>query len=519
MISYQKNTIFFLFTLLFFSGAGQQNALKSITVQELKEHLNFIASDSLQGRSFDTPVNGLKITAEYLKNEAENMGLKPGDEGYFQEFELVSSRVNKGKTGLKIYSNSNDLIYKTDSLVTLNGIEEKENISGEIVFTGFGWEDEKTNYNDFDGLNIQNKIVLVAAGTPESFLDDYDWNRKVEEQKIESILKKGAKAVLIATSPNEIGNRLYNRIQRWSNRARYKIRSELEPKNHKFTVIPAHVADKILEGENRFNELLSSISKNKKSNSFTIQGKKMDLKIERQTEVYSAKNVVAMIEGNDSVLKNECIVYMAHYDHLGMDRDGKIFNGADDNGSGIVALLEMAEAYQQLKTKPRRSIVFVWVTAEEIGLYGSQFYTQHPVFPLEKTITAINLDMIGRVYESRDSVWSHSPKRVKDFDGIYTLTSNFYPELETITDSLCAELGLVPDKTLPDYFFRSSDHHHFHSKGVPIVNLATGYHADYHETGDEISKINFEKVKRVTDLAFLIGLELANRNKVKTTNN
>jgi len=505
--------------LLFFTGEGQQNALKSITTQELKEHLSFIASDSLQGRSFDTPVNGLKITAEYLKNEAENMGLKPGDEDYFQEFELASSRVEKEETCLKIYNDKNELIYKTDSLVSLNGTEEKEDISGEIVFAGFGWEDEKTNYNDFDDLNIQNKIVLVASGNLENYSEknENQWNNNAERQKIEFILKKGAKAVLIATTPNESGNRLYNRINRWSNRARYQIRSEQEPGNHSFTVIPAHVADKILEGKGRLHELLSSISKNKKPNSFTIQGKKMDLKIERQTRVYNAKNVLAVIEGSDPVLKSECVVYMAHYDHLGKDRDGKIFNGADDNGSGIVALLEMAEAYQQLKIKPRRSIVFAWVSAEEIGLYGSQFYTQHPVFPLEKTVTSINLDMIGRVYEPRDSVWSHSPKRVKDFDGIYTLTSNFYPELESITDSLCAELGLVPDKTLPDYFFRSSDHHHFHSKGVPIVNLATGYHADYHETGDEISKINFEKVKRVTDLAFLIGLKLA--NKTKATNN
>ena len=123
--------------------------------------------------------------------------------------------------------------------------------------------------------------------------------------------------------------------------------------------------------------------------------------------------------------------------------------------------------------------------------------------------------MVGRVYEPRDSVWNKSPKLVKDFDGIFTLTNNVWPGLQQISDSICSELGLIPDNTLPSNFLRSSDHYNFHKNGVPILNVANGYHADYHKPTDEISKINFDKMKRVADFVFMVGMEVANRQETK----
>jgi Zn-dependent M28 family amino/carboxypeptidase len=200
---------------------------------------------------------------------------------------------------------------------------------------------------------------------------------------------------------------------------------------------------------------------------------------------------------------------------LGVDIDGGVYNGADDNGSGTVTLLEVAEAFINTEPKPKRSIVFLWVTGEEVGMLGSQYYSEHPVFPLEKTVACINIDMDGRVYEPRDTVWNTSPKKVKDFDGLYTLTNDFWPGLKKINSKACKKLGLIPDYSLPPYFLRSSDHYSFHNKGVPIVNYATGYHADYHKVTDEISRINFDKMKRVADLCFLVGLEIANLNSIE----
>jgi Zn-dependent M28 family amino/carboxypeptidase len=155
------------------------------------------------------------------------------------------------------------------------------------------------------------------------------------------------------------------------------------------------------------------------------------------------------------------------------------------------------------------------VTGEEIGLFGSEFYTSTPVFPLEKTVACFNLDMVGRVFEPRDTVWNKSPKRVKDFDGIFTLSNDVWPGLSEINQKACKQLGLVPDTTLPPQFLRSSDHYHFHKNNIPVLNYATGYHADYHKVSDEVDKINFAKMKRVAELCFLVGFEVANRTDIE----
>jgi Zn-dependent M28 family amino/carboxypeptidase len=152
-------------------------------------------------------------------------------------------------------------------------------------------------------------------------------------------------------------------------------------------------------------------------------------------------------------------------------------------------------------------------------MLGSQYYTQNPVFPIEKTVACINIDMDGRVFEPRDTVWNKSEKKVKDFDGLYTLTNDVWPGMKELNSTACKTLGLIPDYSLPPGFLRSSDHFSFHSKGVPILNLATGYHADYHKPTDEISRINFDKMKRVADLCFLIGTEIANHKKIEISKN
>ncbi len=147
-------------------------------------------------------------------------------------------------------------------------------------------------------------------------------------------------------------------------------------------------------------------------------------------------------------------------------------------------------------------------------MFGSQYYTENPIIQLEKTVACINIDMVGRVFESRDTVWQHSPKMVKDFDGLFTLTNDIWPDLKIINNESCERLGLIPDYELPAYFLRSSDHYSFHKNGIPILNYATGFHADYHKVTDEISKINFDKMKRVADLCFMVGLEIANHDTI-----
>lgn len=343
-------TLFLICAFSAFSSA-QEKALQTITVNNLKRHITFLSSDSLQGRALNTETRGLETAADYLRNTAKKTGLKPFENNYFQSFEIRATKP--------------------------------------------------------DCKNTSRKNLRVS----------------------------------------------------------YSVHSES----------------------------LNS-----------------EVKTAQNTQLIPAQNVVGILEGSDAHLKDECIVFMAHYDHLGTDEKGNIFNGADDNSTGCAILLELAEAFSHLEKKPCRSVVFLWTTAEEIGMLGSEYYAENPVFPPGNTKAVINIDMAGRVYEPRDSVWKNSPKLVKDFNGIYTLISDFSPELDEITDSACKQLDLVPDKSLPDYFFRSSDHRHFHSREVPVLNLSTGYHADYHKVTDEVSRIRFDKVKRVADLCFLVGFEMAN---------
>jgi len=390
-------------------------------------------------------------------------------------------------------------------------------LNTEVVFAGFGWSDGKTGYNDFDGIDIRGKLVMFAMGSPELF-ENNDlprWNNSMEAEKVKKATEAGAALVIIINSPLDEENSNYSRLNRWINSTDYTLESsENKEKNNNFIFATVAQADALLGGYGELKNLLSNISTEKKPSSFCIEGVRINVKVNRKTEPIQAKNIIGIVEGSHPELKNECVVFMAHYDHLGIDKNGDVFNGADDNGSGTVTLLEVAEAFISLHQKPKRSIVFLWVTAEEVGLLGSKFYIENPVFPLEKTVACINIDMDGRVFESRDTVWNKSEKIVKDFDGLYTLTNDFWPGLKKINNSACKSLGLIPDYSLPESFLRSSDHFSFHSKGVPILNLATGYHADYHKITDEISRINFEKMKRVADLCFLVGLEIANCDKI-----
>lgn len=494
---------------------SQEDALSKIDKEDLERYLTFISSDSLQGRRFGTEVPGLDITADYLKTNAKRIGLSPGGEDYFQKFDLVSTQPDKNGF-IEVIGREGESAFKTTKLVNLNSASGDILLSEEeVVFAGFGYRNTETGCNDLAKIDIRNKVVVIAQGSPVQYKTDKNasWNNGFEWGKFRMISEKKPKAIILITSPNDKEAKTYSSIARWMNRKKYDLISGSG--DVPVLLSTPETADQILGRKGKFKKYLNSISKRNKPKSFLVESRKLNVAVKPKLSVVEAKNVVGIVEGSDPVLKDECVVFVAHYDHLGVRSDGEIYNGADDNGSGTVTLLEVAEAFMSLKQKPKRSIVFLWVTAEEIGLLGSRYYSENPVIPLEKTVTSINIDMDGRVYEPRDSVWKRSPKMVKDFDGLFTVSNDVWPKLKEISDANCKRLGLIPDSSLPARFLRSSDHYHFHNKGVPVLNFATGYHADYHKVGDEISKINFDKIKRVSDLCFLVGLEIANQDKIE----
>ncbi|HEY5469236.1 MAG TPA: M28 family peptidase [Bacteroidales bacterium] len=223
-------------------------------------------------------------------------------------------------------------------------------------------------------------------------------------------------------------------------------------------------------------------------------------------------NVAGYIEGSDSILKNEVIVFSCHYDHIGTS-GSRVNPGADDDASGCAALLSIAKAFQSLEKKPLRSILFLWLSGEEIGLFGSEAYIREPLFPLEKTIADLNIDMIGRDKESIDST-SDTP--MTGLNSVFVITDNQSKELSEIANEADSGSVLNFDYSLsgryhPLHLFARSDHYNFVKKDIPILCFTTGIHSDYHTSGDVFNKLDFKKMELIARTAYQIGLTIANR--------
>jgi hypothetical protein len=512
-MNFCKTPAAILFFLLFIPFTWAQNSLLTdISEQKLKDHVYFLASDSLQGRGFGTEVPGIDIAADYIQNTISAMNLNSPGAGYFQPFSMYSVQPDRQNSFLKVFNKNWKEKQHIQNFIALNQNTETMEFEGELVFAGFGWKDSVSGYNDFEDIDIKEKVVLYSAGTPESFLGGYSgqWNNPQERQKTEEIFRAGASAIILVTSIQDEENKTYNQLVQWNTRQRFSADSPYgHEKNSPLILVSPEAAEKLIGKKKKWKQLLNSVAENETPETFAIKNNQVHFRSVLISETIKSRNVVGIIEGSDPELRNECVLFMAHYDHLGMNDKGEIFNGADDNASGVATLLEIARVFTELK--PKRSIVFLWPTAEEVGLIGSEYYSKNPVFPLENTVACINLDMVGRVYEERDSVWDNSPKPAKDFDGIYALVNNYDPELKEITDDACSELGLIPDYSLPSRFFHTSDHYHFHRNKVPVLNLSTGYTADYHRITDEAWRIRPDKMKRVAELCVRVALELANR--------
>ncbi|MEK6615861.1 MAG: M28 family peptidase, partial [Bacteroidota bacterium] len=257
------------------------------------------------------------------------------------------------------------------------------------------------------------------------------------------------------------------------------------------------------------DDIKKKIRKKKKSVSFEIKTS-FELEIKNKEDKISSENVIGMIEGSE--FPDEVVFVTAHYDHLGV-RDGKVFNGADDDGSGTVGVMEIAEAFAKAKEAgfaPKRTMVFMTVAGEEKGLLGSSYYTDNPIFPITNTVCDLNIDMIGRIDdEHKDSI-----------DYLYIIGSDkISTDLHKINEnenSIYTKLKLdykYNDPNDPNRFYYRSDHYNFAEKGVPIIFFFNGTHVDYHQETDEISKINFDLLAKRTQLVFYTAWEVANRKE------
>lgn len=502
--------------LLFcFSGSTQIIDIPTVSEQQLHHHVSFLASDSLRGRGTGTPE--IKKAARYLKQNLRKMNLVSPDTSYFQHFSLTSSHHDEKNSYLKVLNKRGKVKKSTRSFIPFNQSTESLELDGDLVFAGFGYDKQSMTDTYSPTQNVNGKIVLYSAGSPATFMDETsgNWNSVAERNKMDNFFDNGAKALILVTSIHDNAQSTFNQFKRMSARQAYSFKTNEKNDNPPVFIITPETADELTGRRFKWAKILQDISENMNPEQFELKDNRISIVSLQKIKTMEAANVVGYIEGSDSILKDECIVFISHYDHLGVAKNGDIFNGADDNASGVATLLEVAGMFASLENRPSRSMLFLFPAAEEIGLLGSDYYSRNPVFPLDKTVACINLDMVGRAYEPRDSVWKKSPKLVKDFNGIYALVNNFNPDLKGIASDACSQLELEPDFSLPGRFFYSSDHYHFHKNGIPILNFSTGYSADYHKITDTADRIRPDKMKKVAQLCYIVGMEISNRDYSK----
>ena len=294
----------------------------------------------------------------------------------------------------------------------------------------------------------------------------------------------------------------------------------------KILFIHREAADEMLKASGKtLNELQDNIDSSMKPNSFVIPDAQVNIYTRYNKEEKPIPNVVGLIEGSDPELRKEAIVFTAHFDHLGENRRGEIYNGADDNASGTAALIEIGEAFVKQQKDLKRSVLILWFSGEEIGLFGSKFYADHPLIPLDQTVANINLDMIGAVRTSRDTGLIYREKvSVLGMDSISVIGGHQSTELLDIHNKSTQKMGMASDFSMnsPDhpyrYYYRS-DHYNFAKNDVPVLFYSTGIHVDYHKSTDNYERINFTKLEKVTELAYLVGYKLATQTeRIKVDN-
>ncbi len=480
---------------------------ETITEDELKEHLYIYASDEFEGRETGKP--GQKKAVEYLKKQYEAMGIGAAQENgnYFQKVPLEVSKVPQGniRIGNTPFELGEDILTFSAATGDFNG----------IVYAGYGVEEN--GYSDYKNIDVTGKLVCIKAGEPVDSFGNYIvsgtqvksvWSNMSEamQKKMELALDKGAVGVLYYDTANFPRYKRYFDFMKNNDSGRMQLAAN---SSENFIVIL---------NKKSAQALISNIEKDVVPKPIPT---KVALAITSGSDEIDSENVIALLRGSEK--PNEYVVVSSHLDHIGVTADGQVNNGADDDGSGTVALLEIAEAFKTAAKDgngPKRSIVFLHVTGEEKGLLGSQYYSDiEPIFPLSETVANLNIDMIGRI----------DPNRVGNRNYVYLIGSDkLSTELHELSEEINAKYVNLEldykynDENDPNRFYYRSDHYNFAKNNIPVIFYFNGTHADYHQPGDTPDKINYDLLQNRTQLVFHTAWEVANReNKIvvdKATN-
>jgi hypothetical protein len=462
---------------------------KSITAADLKKHLYIVASADFEGR--ETATEGQHKAAAYIENHFRSLGLQPGNgDNYQLPYPVYQDSLESA--GLTVGDNQFTLNTDFYASAANNTIDMT---ASEIVFAGYGVSD--STRDDYKGLNVRGRIVVVLAGNPPG-TPQPTGRRRFGPNKQDIAQRNGAAAVLIlmssgTTIPPQVASPKGNMSV-----TEYKRTNSID-----FFYITDKVAQTIFGSD--FGQLQSGGPMSK------VYNANIRLDIKKTTNRLQASDVLGFLPGTD--LKDQIVVISAHMDHLGK-RNGEIYYGADDDGSGTVSILEIASAFAKAKAAgkgPRRSILFLANSGEEEGLWGSQFYTDHPTYPLDKTDVDLNIDMIGRIDPNRKIGDSMNYVYVVGSDKLST-------DLKPISEGNNKKYSKLEldykfdDPTDPERIYYRSDHFNFARKGVPIIFYFDGIHADYHRPTDTPDKINYDLLEKRAQFVFYTAWDMADRN-------
>ncbi|MGK0302741.1 MAG: hypothetical protein ACI89X_003627 [Planctomycetota bacterium] len=503
--------------------------MKTIGSKELLKHATFLSSDALQGRLTGSP--GQVAAAEYIENHFVKLGLEP-----LGDLQAVADTGNQARSFLQHYGIKRTFVKAAElqlgetklniGFAVIGGREMKIDIEAKLQFVGLGRT--RGGRSDLEeGESLEGKVAVVLIKPPRG---EVPKGLSIEQKMMMSFTvfgrlggtaanlgKRGAEAVLFLQTEDKVGlSDVLNYLALSPGKATVAANFPgADPgmgammgrprKDSVPTMVLSVEASQAVLGELAVEA--EQLSEYLAADRDAVDAKK-DVNASLQLEIAhdgdaKASNVVAVLRGSDPKLRHEAIVYSAHMDHVGMRMDGEVFNGADDNASGSAGLLAIASAYANAKEKPRRSIIFLSVSGEELGLWGSAYYSDNPTWPLNSIVANINTDMIGR------SGAESGPDEV-------TVTPSYrHAKFSTIVrDSVGFAKQLGVTFMSGDKYYARSDHYNFAKKGIPVVFFCSGEHEDYHQVTDTADKLDGAKMQRIARLAFWTGWHVASADAV-----
>ncbi len=465
-----------------------------ITVDDLRAHLEHIASDAMGGRETLSPDS---ITASaYIAGHWERSGVTPmgADGSWFQPYSIKQPVLNPGNR-LVVYTPDGSRECAVEKDWNPFSVTPPSEIKGDVVFAGYGITAPGRQYDDYAGVDVKDKIVLIFRKNP-------GWRERQHASfmtKLTNAVKHGAKAVLLCNDPATVKSAKKDTIFSW--------RASLGPPTGSaaipYAFITQDVAAAMLKQTGRSLEEIEALLKTQGPQSAALDQIQVELKTTKLgTKELPARNVVGFLLGSDPELNQEVVVLGAHFDHVGDGRYGsmsnavgQIHNGADDNGSGTVTLIELAAWFGRPENRPRRSLVLVAFSGEERGLLGSRYYVNHPTVPLDDIVAMINMDMVGRSRGGKLQIGGvGTAKGLRDLVAAHNKTHR----LNVTWD---------PQGTAP------SDSTSFFRKDLPVLFFFTGLHEDYHRPTDDPDKINYADMQRIALLVRDVAHDIACRDE------